>query len=124
MFPFPNLFVSITATLIIGGVVHAQDLLPVPVRFTAYSDNDGGGASTQYEVLTDICQPATGGTFRSVNIREPTLFVCVYRTSDCTHASGDGLNQAHSYPFDKAINSDKDTNSIKFSTDGNLVCEF
>ncbi|KAJ7486507.1 hypothetical protein FB451DRAFT_1167934 [Mycena latifolia] len=89
-------------------------LKPAPFRFIAYADDNGGGASTQYNAMTNVCYK-TSATAHSIKTIPTTLFLCLYRTSDCTHAAGDGLNQDFSVPYGKVINTEKDVHSVKYS---------
>ncbi|KAJ7486520.1 hypothetical protein FB451DRAFT_1391440 [Mycena latifolia] len=95
-----------------GGVVHAQVVVvPVPLSFEAYTANDGGGASAQYNnVVTDICR-TTNATVRSIKPEAVQFAARFYGSSDCTD---------YSVPFgiqyNKVTNTERDVNSIEFVT--------
>ncbi|KAJ7486474.1 hypothetical protein FB451DRAFT_1167908 [Mycena latifolia] len=100
-----------------GGYSDLTYAQPVPLSFIAYADDNGGGAQTTYNnVITEVCYPSNT-TVRSIKPESAPLFVCFYRSGDCTHAAGDGLNQQFSVPYDKVINTEKDVHSIKYSNE-------
>ncbi|KAJ7486480.1 hypothetical protein FB451DRAFT_1167914 [Mycena latifolia] len=75
--------IGFITTALVMGAVHAQ--VPVPFSFTAYADDNGGGASTKYDnVVTGVCYK-TSATARSIDPVPVGLHAVFYGTFDCTH---------------------------------------
>ncbi|KAJ7711612.1 hypothetical protein B0H16DRAFT_1900536 [Mycena metata] len=103
-------------------IIFTNRLLPVPLRLSAYADDGGSGAVTYYNAVTGVCYK-TSATVHSVKPEPAPLFYCSYRSGDCTHLAGDGLNQQFGLSYNKVINTDKDAHSLKFFNDV-AACEF
>ncbi|KAJ7486518.1 hypothetical protein FB451DRAFT_1167945 [Mycena latifolia] len=86
---------------------------PVSLNFTAYTANNGGGASTQYEAITDKCY-STSATVRSIKPEPVKLQALFYAKPGCILSEGEEYNEPTPVAYNQVANTYTNAHSVTF----------